>query len=74
MSAQKRERAKNYIGLLSEETEEPRAADAPSVTERRIKAYVLCLMAAMLHRRSEARWARSPVTALNKSAPEQGRP
>jgi hypothetical protein len=53
MSAQKRERAKNYIGLLSEETEEPRAA--PSVTERRIKAYVLCLMAAMLHRRSEAR-------------------
>jgi len=55
MSAQKRERAKNYIGLLSEETEEPRAADAPSVTERRIKAYVLCLMAAMLHRRSEAR-------------------
>ena len=67
MSAQKRERAKNYIGLLSEENEEPRlgllseeneeprAADAPSVTERRIKAYVLCLMAAMLHRRSEAR-------------------
>ncbi len=55
MSAQKRERAKNYIGLLSEETEEPRAADAPSVTEHSIKAYVLCLMAAMLHRRSEAR-------------------
>ena len=52
MSAQKRETAKNYIGLLSEE---PRAADAPSVTERHIKAYVLCLMAAMFHRRSEAR-------------------
>jgi hypothetical protein len=63
MSAQKRETAKNYIGLLSEETEEPRAADAPSVTERRIKAYVLwlrCFIAAA----KRGRHAR-PVTALN---------
>jgi hypothetical protein len=55
MSAQRRETAKNYIGLLSGETEEPRAADARSVTGHRIKAYVLCLMAAMFHRHSEAR-------------------
>jgi hypothetical protein len=55
MSAQKRETAKNYIGLLIEEAEDPRAADAPSVTGHRIKTYVPCLMAAMFHRRSEAR-------------------
>ena len=55
MPAQKRETGKNYIGLLREEVEEPRAAEAPYATERRVRAYVLGLMAAMFSRRNEAR-------------------
>jgi hypothetical protein len=53
--AQKREMGKNYIGLLREEAEEPRAAEAQYAAERRVKAYVLGLMAAMFSRRNEAR-------------------
>ena len=57
MAAQKREAGKNYIGLLNDEIEEPRAADLPSAADRRIKQYVLGLMAAMFtRRRGEARW------------------
>ena len=55
MPTQKRETGKNYIGLLSDEIEEPRAAETQSATDRRMKAYVLGLMAAMFGRRSEAR-------------------
>jgi hypothetical protein len=55
MPTQKRDTAKNYIGLLREEVEEPRAAETPFSTERPVKAYVLGLMAAMLRRRTEAR-------------------
>jgi hypothetical protein len=55
MPTQKRETAKNYIGLLREEVEEPRAAETQYATERRVKAYVLGLMAAMFSRRTEAR-------------------
>lgn len=55
MAAQKRETGKNYIGLLSEETEEPRAADAPSPATRRMRGYLFDLMAMMFSRRSEAR-------------------
>ena len=55
MPTQKRETGKNYIGLLSEEIEEPRAAEAQYAAERRVRAYVLGLMAAMFSRRNEAR-------------------
>jgi hypothetical protein len=55
MPTQKRETGKNYIGLLREEVEEPRAAEAPYGAKRRVRAYVLGLMAAMFSRRDEAR-------------------
>ena len=55
MPTQKRETGKNYIGLMREEVEESRAAEAQYATERRVKAYVLGLMAAMFSRRNEAR-------------------
>jgi len=55
MPTQKRETGKNYIGLLSDEIEEPRAAELAPATDLRMKAYVLGLMAAMFGRRGEAR-------------------
>ena len=53
MPTQKRETGKNYIGLLSDEIDEPRAEIRPA-TDRRMKAYVLGLVAAMFGRRGEA--------------------
>ena len=56
MPTQKRETGKNYIGLLSDEVEQQRAVEVQSAIDRRMKAYVLGLMAAMFNRRrSEAR-------------------
>jgi len=55
MATQKRELGQNYISLLREEAYEPRAAETPFAAERRVKAYVLGLMAAMFSRRNEAR-------------------
>jgi len=55
MAAHKRETGKNYIGLLSDEAEEPHAADAPSGTTRHTRGYLLGLLAMMFCRRSEAR-------------------
>ena len=55
MTAQKRETGKNYIGLLHEETEEPRVADLSAAVKHRIMDHTLGLMAAMFGRRSEAR-------------------
>jgi hypothetical protein len=55
MPMQRRETGKNYIGLLSDETEEPRASEVRPATGRRMSAYVLGLMAAMFSRRGEAR-------------------
>jgi hypothetical protein len=55
MPTQQRETGKNYIALLSDEIEQPRGAEFASATDRRMKAYVLGLMAAMFGRRSEAR-------------------
>jgi hypothetical protein len=52
---QQRETGKNYIGLLSEEFEEPRATEVRLAIDRPMKACVLRLMAAMFSRRSEAR-------------------
>ena len=53
MPMQKRETGKNYIGLLSDKIEEPRA-EAPSAIDRRTKAYLHGLVAAVLGRRREA--------------------
>jgi hypothetical protein len=55
MPTQKRERGKNYIGLLNDEIEQPRSAELAPATDRRMTAYVLGLMAAMFGRRGEAR-------------------
>jgi hypothetical protein len=52
MTAQKREAGKNYIGLLSDELEEPRVVPSD---DHRIKDYVLELMTALFRRRREAR-------------------
>jgi hypothetical protein len=54
MPTQKRETGKNYIGLLSDEIEEPRAAEVQPAIDRRTRTYLLGLMAAMLNRRSKA--------------------
>ena len=54
MAAQKREPAKNYIGLLSDDFETPRAAALPAA-DRPIRDYVLGLMANFFGRRREAR-------------------
>lgn len=53
MAAQKRTAGKNYIGLLSDELEEPRAV--PSAADGRIREYVRGLVAALFSRRSKAR-------------------
>ena len=55
MAPQKRETARNYIGLLSDDVEDLHAADMRSAAKNRMKAYVLGVMAAMFSRRSEAR-------------------
>jgi len=54
MPAQKREMGKNYIGLLRDQIEEPRAAEVQPAIDRRMGAYLLGLMAAMFNRRGEA--------------------
>jgi hypothetical protein len=56
MTARKRETGRNYIGLLREETEEPRVADISAAAKHRIMDHIFGLMAAMFSRRSEARW------------------
>jgi hypothetical protein len=56
MTAQKRETGRKYIGLLHEETEEPRVTDISATAKHRLADHILGLMAAMFSRRSEARW------------------
>jgi hypothetical protein len=55
MTAQKRETARNYIGLLHEETEEQRAADILAATKHRVMDRMFGLIAAMFSRRGDAR-------------------
>ena len=55
MSTQKRETRKNYIGLVSEELEEQRAAEVQSRHRSPHEGIVRGLMATILGRRSEAR-------------------
>ena len=52
MTAQKREPGRNYIGLLHEETGEPRVTD---ISAAKLTNHISGLMAAMFSRRSEAR-------------------
>ena len=55
MIAQKRETGWNYIGLLHEETGEPRVTDISATAKHRLTDHIGGLMAAMFSRRSEAR-------------------
>lgn len=55
MPAQQRELKKNYIGILSDRTEEQRAVDSPAKPDRLTKEYLLGLMAAVLKSDAEAR-------------------
>ena len=55
MPAQKRELKRNYIGLVSDERDEQRAAEARPQSSRPMKDYLLGLLSAMLQPRSEPR-------------------
>jgi len=55
MPAQKREVKRNYIGLVSDESEQQCAAEAQPESGRPAKDYIGRLVAAMLERRSAAR-------------------
>ncbi len=55
MPAQRRELKRNYIGVVSDETEEQRAVELLPKSDRPAKKYLLGLMAAILHRDIEAR-------------------
>ena len=54
MPAQQRELKKNFIAILSDRAEEQRAANLPARSGRRMKDYLLGLMAAMLNRDVDA--------------------
>ncbi len=55
MAAPKREARRNYIALVSDEPEQPRAAAVRPISRGRIRDYVLSLMAALLGRGRDAR-------------------
>ena len=55
MPAQERELKKNYIRILSDKSEEQRAADSLVKSDRHVKDYLLGLMAAVLNRGGDAR-------------------
>jgi hypothetical protein len=50
-----RELSKNYIGIVSDRTDEPRALDSVAKSDRLTKKYLLGLMAAVLSRVADAR-------------------
>ena len=55
MPAQTRDFKRNYIGLISDEREEQRAAEARPQARRPMRDYLLALLAAILPPRSEPR-------------------
>ena len=55
MPAQKRESTRNYIGLVSDEDEEQRAARTQPQSGRPMKDYIRGLLAAMLELRGTTR-------------------
>jgi hypothetical protein len=54
MQAQQRETRKNYIGILSDQLEDRHAADSLAESGRRMKDYLLGLVAAVLNRHGDA--------------------
>jgi len=50
MSAQKRELKRNFIAILSDKTEEQRAVESPTKSDRLVGRTFLGLMAAVLNR------------------------
>jgi hypothetical protein len=80
MPAQQRELSKNYIGILSDRLEEQDEAMSPAKPDRRIKDYLLDLVAAALNRGRDIRLSSaidltSPplprsFTELQKTRPE----
>ena len=50
MPAQQRELKKNYIGIVSDKTDEQRAVESLAKSDRFAKGYLLSLAAAVLHR------------------------
>ena len=54
MPAQQQELKKNYIGIVSDKTEEQRAVELLPKPDRPAKQYLLSLMASVLHRDVEA--------------------
>lgn len=55
MPAQERELRRNYIGILSDKIEEQRTIESLAKSDRRMKDYLLGLMAAVLNHRGDAR-------------------
>jgi hypothetical protein len=55
MSAQEGRLKRNFIAIVSDKTEEQRAVAEPTNSDRRVRDYILGLMAAVLKRRSEAK-------------------
>jgi hypothetical protein len=50
MPAQQREAKKNYIGIVSDKTDEQRAVDSLPKSDRLAKEYLRSLMVPVLHR------------------------
>jgi hypothetical protein len=55
MPAQKQKLGKNYIGIVSDKTEEQSAIESLAKSDHLLKDYFLGLMAAVLNRHGEGR-------------------
>jgi len=55
MPAQEQQLRRNYIGILSDKTEEQRAIESLAKSDHLVKDYFLAVMAAILKRQSETR-------------------
>ncbi|MEO6842697.1 MAG: hypothetical protein ABI192_18275 [Bradyrhizobium sp.] len=55
MSAQERESKRNFIAILSDNTEEQRAVESLAKSDRPVSRALLHLMAAVLNRRANVR-------------------
>jgi hypothetical protein len=53
MSAQEGGSKRNFIAILNDKNDEQRMAASPAHSDRRVRDYILGLMAAMLSRRGE---------------------
>ena len=54
MLAQERELRKNYIGIVSDKTEEQRAIESLAKSDRLLKGYLVRLVAVVLNRHGDA--------------------